>query len=140
GTSIAMPIFQEGLVLVSSYYDGSKAVHLGEGSAATEAWHDRRNLRGLMSQPLYRDGHAYLLDKRHGLTCFELTTGKKRWDDDNRMTTKGRNPQATLVWLGEQDRAIVLNSDGELLLVRLNPKGYVEEARAAILGPTWAHP
>jgi formylglycine-generating enzyme required for sulfatase activity len=141
GTSIATPIYQEGLVLVSSYYDGSQAIRLGARPGQAEvAWHDRRNLRGLMSQPLYRDGHAYLLDKRHGLTCFELATGKKRWDDDNRMTPKGRNPQATLVWLGDGDRAIVLNSDGELLLVRLNPKGYVEEARAGILGPTWAHP
>ena len=33
-----------------------------------------------MAQPLYREGHAYLLDKRHGLTCFELATGKKIWD------------------------------------------------------------
>jgi hypothetical protein len=44
-----------------------------------------------MSPPLYR-GHAYLIDKRHGLTCFELVTGKKVWDDDNRIriTPKGR--------------------------------------------------
>lgn len=62
------------------------------------AWEDKRNLCGLMSQPLYRDGYAYLLDKRYGLTCFEVKTGKKFWDDGNRMTPKGRNPQATLVW------------------------------------------
>jgi outer membrane protein assembly factor BamB len=140
GTSIAMPIYQEGLVLVSSYYDGSKAVRLGEGSSATEAWHDRRNLRGLMAQPLYRDGHAYLLDKRHGLTCFKLSTGEKLWDDDNRMTPKGRNPQATLVWLNDGDRAIALNSDGDLILIHLNPDGYVEDSRTNIIGRTWAHP
>ena len=104
------------------------------------AWHDRRNLRGLMSQPLYRDGHAYLLDKRHGLTCFELATGTKLWDDDNRMTPKGRNPQASVVWINDHDRAIVLNSDGDLILVRLNASGYVEQSRANIIGRTWAHP
>jgi formylglycine-generating enzyme required for sulfatase activity len=141
GTSIAMPIFQEGLVLVSSYYEGSKAIRLGSGSdAATEAWHDRRNLRGLMAQPLYRDGHAYLLDKRHGLTCFKLATGEKLWDDDNRLTPKGRNPQATLVWVGDADRAVALNSDGDLILVRLNPEGYKEDSRTNIIGRTWAHP
>ncbi|MBP90353.1 MAG: hypothetical protein CMJ64_27215 [Planctomycetaceae bacterium] len=141
GTSIASPIFQEGLVLVSSYYDGSQAIRLSaDGKSAEVAWHDRRNLRGLMMQPLYRDGYAYLLDKRHGLTCFELATGKKVWDDDNRMTPKGRNPQATMVWLGDEDRAIVLNSDGDLILVRLNRKGYREESRTNIVGRTWAHP
>ena len=93
-----------------------------------------------MSQPLVRDGYVYLLDKRHGLTCFRLATGKKLWDDDNRMTPKGRNPQATMVWTGDEDRAIVLNSDGDLVLIRLNPEGYQELARANIIGPTWAHP
>ena len=141
GTSVANPIFHEGLVLVSSYYDGSKAIRLGpKPRDATVVWHDRRNLRALMSQPLYRDGHVYLLDKRHGLTCFELATNKKLWDDDNRMTPKGRNPQATMVWLNDEDRAIVLNSDGDLILARFNPKGYVEQARTKIIGRTWAHP
>ena len=141
GTSIATPMFEEGLVLVSSYYEGSKAIRLGEKPGdAKEAWKDRRNLRGLMSQPLYRDRHAYLLDKRHGLTCFEFATGKKLWDDDNRLTPKGRNPQATMVWLNDEDRAIVLNSDGDLILARFNPQQYVEEARANIIGRTWAHP
>ena len=141
GTSIAMPIFQDGIVLVSSYYDGALAIRLGETATEVEPiWEDRRNLRGLMTQPLYRAGHSYLLDKRHGLTCFELASGKKIWDDDNRMTPKGRNPHATLVWLNDTDRAIILNSDGELILARLNPNGYHEQTRAKIIGETWAHP
>ena len=141
GTSIATPIFHDGLVLVSSYYDGSRAIRVGSDLAsADEAWSERRNLRGLMMQPLYRDGYAYLLDKRHGLTCFEFATGEKLWDDDNRMTPKGRNPQATMVWLGDEDRAIVLNSDGDLILVRLNSDGYHEDSRTNIIGRTWAHP
>jgi len=141
GSSVAYPIFQKGTVLVSSYYDGSKAIRLGAKlDDAKEVWHDRRNLRGLMAQPLYRDGHGYLIDKRHGLTCFKLETGEKIWDDDNRMTPKGRNPQATMVWLNDKKRAIVLNSDGDLLLIQPNINGYVEETRANIIGRTWAHP
>ncbi len=165
-TSIATPIFQENLILVSGYYEGSKAIRLGKDPTdattatarpgATLAWHDRMNLRALMSQPLYRRGHVYLLDRRNGLTCFELKTGKKLWDDGNRMTPKGRNPQATLVWLGDSDskskrasrrkrdvnmdRAIILNSEGDLILARLSPAGYREDARTNIIGPTWAHP
>ena len=128
-------------MLVSSYYEGTKAIRPGNRTVeAAVVWEDRRNLRGLMSQPLYRDGHAYLLDKRNGLTCFELRSGKKLWDDGNKMTPKGRNPQATMVWTGDGDRALVLNSDGELILAHLNPSGYREEARARIVGPTWRTP
>ena len=141
GVSISMPIFHRGIVLVSNYWEGVQAIKLTDNlTKATLAWEDRRNLRSLMSQPLYRGAHGYLIDKRHGLTCFELATGKKIWDDGNRMTPKGRNPQATMVWLGESDRAVVLNSDGELLLVRLQPGGYQEISRTRVIGPTWAHP
>jgi hypothetical protein len=35
-----------------------------------------------------RDGFAYLLDKRFGLTCFELESGCKLWDDRNQATTR----------------------------------------------------
>lgn len=141
GTAIATPMSAEDIVFVSSYYEGSKAIQLGpDPKLAKVLWEDNRNLRGLMSQPLYRDGHGYLLDKRHGLTCFELRTGKKLWDDNNRTTPKGRNPQATLVWTGEGDRALILNADGDLILARLNPSGCREQARANIIGPTWAHP
>ena len=141
GVSIASPIFVEDLVIVSAYWKGSKAIRLGsENGKAELLWEENRFLRALMSPPLHRAGYGYLLDKRHGLTCFELTTGKKIWDDSNQMTPSGQNPHASLVWLNDQDRAIILNSDGDLILARLNPDGYQELTRANIIGKTWAHP
>ncbi len=83
---------------------------------------------------------VYSLDKHHGLVCFPILDGKKLWTDKNRMTPRGRNPQANLIWLGDSDRAIVLNSDGELILARLTPEGYQEQSRTKIIGETWAHP
>jgi outer membrane protein assembly factor BamB len=141
GVSIATPICQEALVFVSGYWEGSKAIRLGANRSKVElAWEENKNLRGLMSQPIYRSGHAYLLDKVHGLTCFKLATGEKLWDDENRLTPRGRNPQASLVWLGAGDTALALNSEGELIQARLTPERYEELARAKIIGPTWAHP
>lgn len=141
GVSIAKPIYHEGLVFVAGYWHGSKAIRLGTSpSEAQLVWEDNRHLRGLMSQPLYRDGHVYLLDKQYGLTCFELATGEKKWDDKNQMTPRGRNPHASLVWLNDQDRAIILNEEGELILARLNPQGYQEQTRTKVIGFTWAHP
>ena len=142
GVAIASPIEKEGLILVAGYWEGSKAIQLGEQPGQAELkWEDRRTLRGLMSQPLYRNGYAYLLDKQFGLTCFEYATGKKIWDDDNQMTPgNSRNPQASLVWLNDSSRALILNSDGDLILAELTPAGYGELARASLIGETWAHP
>ena len=141
GVSIAAPIFHRGMVLVSGYWEGSKAIRPGVSDQPAElVWEENRHLRGLMSQPLCRDGHSYLLDKQHGLTCFELMTGHKIWDDGNRATPRGRNPQATLVWVNDTNRALILNSDGELILAELDPGGYRELTRAKIIAQTWAHP
>ncbi len=141
GVSIATPIYHDGLVFVAGYWEGSKAVRLGKApSEAALAWEDKKELRGIMSQPLYRDGLVYLLDKQFGITCFELATGKKLWDDENTLTPRGRNPQASLVWLGDTDRVIALNSEGELVLARFTRAGYQEQSRTKIIGPTWAHP
>ena len=147
GVSITTPIFRENIVLVSGYWEGSKAIRLGATPGVVEeAWSDRRNLRSLMAQGLYQSGYAYLLDKRNGLTCFEMRTGEKQWTDGNRMTPKGRNPQATMVQLAGTDRALVLNSEGDLIQMRLNPERYDEIGRVNIIRPAgpsqpiWAHP
>ena len=79
----------------------------------------------------------------------KLLTSKKLWDDDNAMTPRGRNPQASLVWLERPnangqyertDRVIILNSEGDLILARLDRTGYHEQSRTNIIGPTWSHP
>jgi outer membrane protein assembly factor BamB len=142
GVSIASPIYRDGIVFVTGYWEGSKAIKLGPKLADHELlWTDSKNLRGLMAQPLYREGHVYTIDKNYGLTCFELQTGKKLWDDQNELTPRGRNPHASVVWLNDGDRALALNSAGELVLLRLNPKGYAEDSRTKVLGgQVWGHP
>lgn len=141
GVSIATPIAVDHLVFVSGYWEGSKAIRLGPGrSDARLAWQENRHLRGLMAPPLVRNGLCYSLDKQYGLTCFDLKTGVKKWDDGNRMTPKGRNPQATFVWIGDGDRVLALNSAGELVLARFASDGYHEHDRRTVMGETWANP
>jgi hypothetical protein len=90
-----------------------------------------------MSTPLVRGGHVYALDRHRGLMCLEMRTGKVLWQDQH-VTPRGSNPQATLVWAGE--RAVILNERGELLLAELKPEGYSTVGKVPLLGPTWAHP
>ena len=144
--SIATPIYHENLVFISGYWHGSKAVRLGKEPADHElAWEENKFLRGLMAQPIYREGHVYTIDKQFGLTCFELRTAQKKWDCDHRVVERGANPQATLTWLNDTDRALIFNENGDLILARLTPAGYEERARAHLIdrkerSPLWAHP
>jgi outer membrane protein assembly factor BamB len=141
GVSMATPVFHNNTVVVCGYWDGSKAISLGTSpSDAKLLWEENKFLRGVMSPPLYRDGHIYLLDKQHGLICFQMATGEKVWSDNNQLTPRDRNPQMNLIWLGETDRSLCLNAEGELELVKLAPTGFQEFWRTKIIGPTWAHP
>ncbi len=140
GVSIAQPLYRDGILLVSGYWHGTKALRLGAGTPEL-LWQEERKLCGLMSAPLFREGLVYLLDKTEGLTCFQLLDGKIRWQDGNKLTPKDRNPQMSLVWLDQaQGLAAMLNAAGELIYARLDAQGAEELARHQIIGKTWAHP
>jgi outer membrane protein assembly factor BamB len=141
-----MPIYHDNVVLVCGYWHGSRALLLGkDGKSVKLLWEDQENIRGLMAQPLQKDGLVYLLDRTNGLSCFEIKTGEKYWDDskNHTVTPSGKNPQATLVWAHDgkrQDRALILNANGELLSVTLNKESFEIHSRSQITGKTWAHP
>lgn len=137
GVSIATPLIHQGIVLASGYWQGSKAIRIADGSLA---WENNEFLRGLMSQGFARDGTAWLLDKEHGLNCFDLKTGKKHWDDGHQLTPSDRNPQMTLVRLRDSEEFLVLNSNGELIHATIDSKGVTEHWREQLTGKTWSHP
>ncbi|HUF60432.1 MAG TPA: PQQ-binding-like beta-propeller repeat protein [Verrucomicrobiales bacterium] len=141
GVSIADPVLHGDIVFIAGYWHGSRAVRLGEDPAeATLLW-SREDLCGLMAQPLFREPYLYLLERSRGLSCVELETGRTLWEDESHLLTPGgRNPQASLVAIGDSGRALALNSNGELVLLELRPEGYAELSRAQLIGKTWAHP
>ena len=104
-------------------------------------WENEKNICGLMSAPLFKDGRVYILDKTHGLTCFDLKTGKIHWQDEGALTPKESNPQMSLVWLDQsQGLVAALNASGELVYAKLKPEAVEELARHQVSKKTWAHP
>lgn len=142
GVSIAQPLHVNGVLVVSGYWHGTKAIQLGDRpTQASLLWEQEKDICGLMSAPLHKNGLAYILDKNQGLTCFEVKSGTVRWSDDNQLTPANRNPQFSMVWLDEgRDLIALLNANGELVYARLTPQGAEELGRHQIIGKTWAHP
>lgn len=95
-----------------------------------------------MNPPLFKQGKLFILDKQFGVTCFDMMSGNKIWDDKNTLTPRGRNPQANFVWLDRDssDRILALNSEGDLILAEFRPDAYQEIGRRNIIGNTWACP
>lgn len=142
GVSIAQPLCADGIVAVSGYWHGTKAFRLGGGvREAKLVWEQEKEICGLMSAPLHKNGRAFILDKAKGLTCFDIATGKVLWADDNKLSPPDHNPQFSMVWLDEaHDLIALLNASGELVYARLTGSGAEELARHQIIGKTWAHP
>jgi outer membrane protein assembly factor BamB len=136
--SISDVVYTDGVLLAGNYWSGSKALTLNEkGLEPKVAW-EGKALSLLMSTPLVKGKHIYALDRFNGLKCLELRTGKVIWEKEH-LTTRGNNPQLSLAWVGG-DRALILNTPGELLLVELTPTGLKKLGKAPIIGKTWAHP
>jgi outer membrane protein assembly factor BamB len=141
GVSIAQPLIQGDIVLVSGYWHGTKALQLSEDYEPRLLWENEKEICGLMSSPLSKDGLVYLLDKNSGLICFELRSGKILWKDGNSLTPRDRNPHFSSVWMNkDQDLVALLNADGELIYARVSRGGVEELARHQVIAKTWAHP
>jgi outer membrane protein assembly factor BamB len=136
--SISDVVFADGVLLASNYWSGSKAITLDEKGLNPQVAWEGKDLSLLMSTPLVKGKHAYALDRDRGLKCIEMRTGKVVWENQH-VTPRGRNPQASLAWAGG-DRALVLNTPGELALVELTPRGLTKRGKAPVIGRTWAHP
>jgi outer membrane protein assembly factor BamB len=140
--AIISPVVMGNSVFVSGYWDGSALFKIDDKLQPKTAW-TTKSLSCLMATPLHLDGHLYALDKRNGLLCLDLGTGKVLWKDGYQMTKKERNPHASMVW-GEKQKgmAVILNAGGDLILARLSPQGYSERGRVHLLDGRWiwSHP
>jgi outer membrane protein assembly factor BamB len=141
--AISDPVWHDGVLLVSGYWEGSKALRFEPNSDQPKVLWEGRQLYLLMSTPLCRAGHIYALDKRDGLKCIELRTGKVRWHGEH-VTPRDQNPHASLVWTGRQ--ALIFNAKGELILAQPSPEGYRQISKATVFKalvpakPAWAAP
>ncbi len=70
--------------------------------------------------------------QKTALTCLDFATGKEMW------AQPGLADYASITAVN--DKLLVHNSNGELILVNANPKKYEELGRTQVCGKTWASP
>jgi outer membrane protein assembly factor BamB len=95
-----------------------------------ELWRTNR-MNNKFTSPVLHDGYIYGLDQAI-LACIDASTGELKW--------KGGRYGYGQVMLAS-GHLIVLTEEGELALVRADPKAHQEITRfPAIAGKTWNHP
>jgi outer membrane protein assembly factor BamB len=141
--SSTTPVRVGDLLVGSSVTYGSVALRLAEKDGkpeATEAWKNAA-LTCYFSTPvavgrdqLYMVTGSILPPPRAALRCVEAGTGKELW-----TKPKIGRYHAALLRTGD-DKLLLLDDGGNLVLLDPNPKEYRELARAKVCGETWAHP
>ncbi len=154
GMAIATPVLSNNYLFVSSFYNGSLLVQLGEDyTTAEKVWQrcgeSERNtdaLHCVMNTPVILGQYIYGIDSYGELRCLDLKTGDRIWED---LSVVNKNRWANVHFIQNGDKTLMFNEHGELLVTQLSPGGVKEFSRNKIIEPTkkqlprgvtWAHP
>ncbi len=132
--AVAAPTVWDGLLLA-----GGLMFQLDpDKPAASVLWPvDTVRARRTLSQtsgPLMQGGYVYSHRSQGGLVCLDARTGKLVWEKDKVVDSKSG---ACIHLIPNGDCVWVFTDQGDLIRVRLTPKGYDELGRAHILNPTY---
>jgi len=140
-STAASPVVGGDIVYCSAGYGvgggAAKITKSGDTFTATELWRKPNKVISHWSTPLYYDGHLYGMFsfKEYGkgaLKCVDIATGNEVWSKE------GFGPGGVIMANGH---LIVLNDQGELVLVKADPGAYNEVSRfKAVDGKCWSTP
>jgi len=139
--SSTTPVKVGDIYIASSVTAGTVAVKPTTEDVKPEVvWQDKK-LTCYFSTPVLVGKHLYMVNGAATLTnpaitlrCVEAATGKIAWEKE-----KVGKYHAALIRTGD-DKLLLHDDSGNLMLLEPNAKEYKELARSKICGPTWAHP
>ncbi len=101
-----------------------------------------------MAAPVFKDGCIYGVCAMGELRCIDAATNKQLWQT-YKATGGKRSECGTAFLIPQGDRFVIFNDQGELILAKMSPAGYVEIDKAKILEASepargrmvvWSHP
>jgi hypothetical protein len=144
--SSTTPVHQDDLLVASSITLGSIALRLDkDGMPEKEPAWKKGDLTCYFSTPVFAGKSLFMVTGQIPnplapkqkpqaiLRCVDPASGKELWKRDKVGTY-----HASLIRTGD-DKLLMLEEAGDLVLLDPDPAGYRELARAKVCGQTWAH-
>jgi outer membrane protein assembly factor BamB len=154
--NIATPVFANGYLFVSGFYDGSLLLKVDPDELAVEkVWRRKgaseRNTDSLhccISTPVLQGNYIYGVDSYGELRCLDLHTGDRIWES---LDAVPKDRWSNIHMVRHEDKIWMFNERGELIICKLSPEGFHEISRSKLIEPTkgqlnkrggvcWAHP
>jgi outer membrane protein assembly factor BamB len=153
--NIATPVFANGYLFFSSFYDGSLLLKVDPDKLAVEKVWQRRgaseqntdSLHCCISTPIIQGDYIYGVDSYGELRCLDLLTGNRIWES---LDAVPKARWSNIHMVRHENEIWMFNERGELIISRLSPEGFHQISRAKIIEPTegqldqrnvcWTHP
>ena len=143
GVTVATPVRSGDYLVVSQFFNGSMMMRLSrDRPAATMLWRGQSRselpdqtdgLHAMVTTPIIIDDHVYGVGSYGELRGLDARTGERVWMSPA-MTAQARWSTAFMV--RHDDRYFVNNDEGDLIIARFTPDGYVELDRTKLIETT----
>ncbi|MHC5061618.1 MAG: PQQ-binding-like beta-propeller repeat protein [Planctomycetota bacterium] len=154
--SIADPVFDNGYLFFTAFFDGSLMLKVDPDELAVEKVWRRRGkneektdaLHSTIGTPILQGKHVYGVDSYGQLRCLDRETGERIWES---LDAVPKARWANIYLVKHKDKVWMFNERGELIISKLSPAGFKEISRAKLIAPTegqlderggvtWSHP
>ncbi len=143
GLTVATPVRSGDYLLVSQLFNGSMmvrlsqdrpaATHLWQGQSRSELPGETDTIHAMVTTPVVVGDYVYGVDSYGELRALDARTGQRIWMSPD-LAPQARWSTAFLVQ--HEDRWLVNNEEGYLILAQFTPEGYVELDRTRLIEPT----
>ena len=154
--NIATPVFENGYLFVSGFYDGSLLLKVNPDKLAVEKVWRRKgasetktdSLHCCISTPVLQGDYIYGVDSHGEFRCLDLHTGDRIWES---LEPVPKARWSNIHMVRHEDRIWMFNERGELIISKLSGEGFHEISRTRLIDPTegqlgqrggvcWSHP
>jgi len=138
GSIIMSPIQSGKYLFVGGYSDKNMLIELDANTpTAKQLWRDvaKKAVSPVNVQPMGIGDVVYGFDQSGELIAFKIDTGERLWETAKPI---GKRPlgSGTAFIVRSGELFYLFNELGEIIIARMNPKGYEEISRQKIIEPT----
>jgi outer membrane protein assembly factor BamB len=137
GSIIMSPILSGNHLYAAGYSNHSLMIELDPAKpAAKEMWRDQQNAISPVNVQPFLDGDVlYGFDQKGVMRALSFPSGKRLWETSDVIGKRPAGSETAFI-VRHEDRYVLFNELGELLLAKLQPDGYHEISRAKVVEPT----
>jgi len=138
GSIIMSPIQVGEYLFIGGYSNRNLMLQLDQSKPGAKVlWKDKakHGMSPVNVQPIAIGNVIYGCDQSGEMMAFEVPSGKRLWETSKPVSERPQGSGTAFV-VRYQDRFVLFNESGELIVAEMDPEGYRELSRVKLIEPT----